>query len=295
MRALDFVVPASVEEALDLLHQHGSDAKPMAGGTSLVLLMNQRLAEPACLVSLQRLWTLAEVSGNEGGLHIGPLITHREIETSDVIRRHAPLLCDTVRQVATVRIRNQATIGGNLAQADPALDPPASLIALDATVRLVSERGQRTVPLDEFFVGYYETVLEPDELIDDVFIPFQPPRTAGVYIKYLPRTADDYGTVGVAARLTLEDDLEHVSDARIVLTSVGPTAVCARDAEEALRGQFADRSTFEDAASLATRDLSPVSDSRGSAAYKRDMSAIFVRRALERVLQDARGISDDDQ
>ena len=288
MKTFELLQPTSVDETTELLHQYGDDAKLMAGGTSLVLLMKQQLAQPSCIISLQRVAELSHISENDGALHLGPLVTHRAIETSEPIASRLPLLHDTAAQVATIRVRNQATIGGNLAHADPALDPPPSLLALDSSVRLRSKTGQRTVPLDEFFVDYYETQLHADELIEDIVIPFPSPRTGGVYLKYLPRTADDYATVGVAARVCLDEDLDRVLSTRIVFSGMGSTVVRAHDAESLLAGERPEPDAFEAVAASATQSLSPVGDARGSSSYKRAMAKVVVRRALERASQKAR-------
>jgi len=191
MTPFEYREPDTQEEALALLHEHGEDAKLIAGGTALVIMLKQRLLMPASLVSLRRLRSLGDIAPVNGELRLGALLTHRAVETSPLIRTRVPLLGETYRQVATIRIRNMATVGGALAHADPNQDPLATLLALDARVRLASAGGTREVPLDGFFTGYYETVVRPDELLTDVLVPVPAPHTGGVYLKFLPRTADD--------------------------------------------------------------------------------------------------------
>jgi carbon-monoxide dehydrogenase medium subunit len=181
-----------------------------------------------------------------------------------------------------------ATVGGGLAHADPNQDPPPSLIALGATIKATSPNGSRVIPLDEFFKGYYETVLEPDEIITEVFVPKVAPNTGAAYIKFLPRTADDYATVSAAAVLTLDKNKKTIADVRIALGSVGETPVRATAAEEILRGQPLKTEAFAEAGEKAKEAVDPVSDFRGSAAYKKDMAGVFVRRALEKALTDLR-------
>jgi carbon-monoxide dehydrogenase medium subunit len=181
-----------------------------------------------------------------------------------------------------------ATVGGGLAHADPNMDPPPSLIALGATVKATSANGSRIIPLDEFFKDYYETVLEPDEIITEVMVPKAAPNTGAAYLKFLPRTADDYATVSAAAVLTLDKTKKTIADVRIALGSVGVTPIRAKEAENLLRGQPVRAEAFVEAGEKAKEAVDPVSDFRGSAGYKRDMAAVFVRRALEKALADIR-------
>jgi carbon-monoxide dehydrogenase medium subunit len=198
------------------------------------------------------------------------------------------MLTETYHHVATIRVRNMATVGGGLAHADPNQDPPPALIALGATVKATSTSGSRVLPLDGFFTDYYETVLNPDEIITELFIPKLPANSGAAYLKFLPRTADDYATVSAAAVLTLDKSLKNVVDARIALGSVGTTPIRATAAEDVLRGQPVKVEAFSEAGEKAKEAVDPISDFRGSAGYKKDMAAVFVRRALERALADVR-------
>jgi aerobic carbon-monoxide dehydrogenase medium subunit len=210
------------------------------------------------------------------------------VESSSLLRRRLPLLAETYHHVATIRVRNMATVGGGLAHADPNQDPPPTLIALGATVKVTSADGSRVIPLDEFFTDYYETVLKPDEIVTEVFIPKMAPSSAGAYLKFLPRTADDYATVSAAAVLTLDKTKKIISDVRIALGSVGVTPIRATAAEAVLRGQPLKAEAFAEAGEKAKEAVDPVSDFRGSAAYKKEMAGVFVRRALEKALATLR-------
>ena len=174
MNAFELKSPDSVDEAIQLLRQYGDEAKVIAGGTALVVMMTQRLVQPSCLVSLQRVTGLNRIEPQNGHIAIGALATHRDVETSPLIKEHIPVLAETYHHVATLRIRNVATAGGGLAHADPNQDPPVTLIALGARVRIVGPEGEREVPLDKFFVDYYETVIRPDELLTGVIVPVLP-------------------------------------------------------------------------------------------------------------------------
>jgi carbon-monoxide dehydrogenase medium subunit len=285
----EYRTPTSVEETLALLAQHGDEAKVLAGGTALNILMAQRLVQPAQLVSLQRVTELDGITEKDRVLVLGARATHRTIETSDPVVRHAPVLRETLGSVATIRIRNVATIGGNLAHGDPALDPPVTLIAHDARVRLRREGGERLVPVDEFFVDFYETVVQPDELIVSVEVPFQDEQTGMSFIKFRPRTVDDYATVSVATRLTGGPAGATCEDVRIAVGSASATPIRARQAEAALRDQPMTSTAFREAAAIARTEVDPIADARGSEGYKRDMVEVFVRRSLEQSLSAATG------
>jgi len=288
MIPFDYRTPKNLKEVHANLKEFGSDAKLIAGGTALVIMMKQRLVRPSCLVSLRSVRGLNSIELKDGGLRIGGLATHREVESSALVRRRFPMLADTYHHVATVRVRNMATVGGGLAHADPNQDPPPTLIALGATVKATSVNGSRVIPMDEFFTDYYETVLKPDEIITEVLVPKLPANSAGAYLKFLPRTADDYATVSAAAVLTLDKSKKTVSDVRIALGSVGTTPIRATAAEAVLRGQPVKAEAFAEAGEKAKEAVDPISDFRGSAGYKREMAGVFVRRALEKALATIR-------
>jgi aerobic carbon-monoxide dehydrogenase medium subunit len=288
MIPFEYRTPKNLKEVHGALKEFGPDAKLIAGGTALVIMMKQRLVRPSCLVSLRSVRGLNGIEVKDGGLRIGGLATHREVERSPLVRRRLPLLAETYHHVATIRVRNMATVGGGLAHADPNQDPPPTLIALGATVKATSANGSRLIPLDEFFKDYYETVLNPDDLITEIFVPRLPANSGGAYLKFLPRTADDYATVSAAAVLTLDKSKKTISDVRIALGSVGVTPIRATAAEAILRGQPAKAEAFAEAGEKAKEAVDPVSDFRGSAAYKREMAGVFVRRALEKALANIR-------
>lgn len=286
MISFEYREPESLDEALQLLAAEGDEARPIAGGTALINLMKQRLVQPAYLVSLRRIPGMGVIRRN-GDLHLGALATHRAVETSAAVAAHAPVLPLMMHQVASVRVRNIATIGGALAHADPNQDAPPVLIALDARVATQSSAGRREIPIDQFFSGYYETVLDPGEVITDVIVPAQPAGSGAAFLKFLPQTQDDYATVSAAARLTVQGG--RITDARVAAGSAGPTPLRLGRVEAALAGRAAEAATLRDAAELAREEADPNTDFRGSAAYKRQMAAVFVRRALEQALAHAQG------
>jgi aerobic carbon-monoxide dehydrogenase medium subunit len=289
MNRFDYHVPASLDETFGLLDKLGEDARLVAGGTALIILMKQNLVRPAALVSLARVPGLSGVATENGGVRIGATTTHRAVETSEPVRSRLPVLAETMRRVATMRIRNVGTLGGNLAHADPNQDPPVTLIALGASVELAAAGGERTVPVEEFFSDYYETVLRPGELVKAIHVPGLPARAGAVYQKFLPRTADDYATVAVAAVVSLDESGERCQDLRLALGSVGPTPVRARAAEAVLRGQVPTPEAIREAAAAVAAEVDPITDIRGSADYKRDMAVVWARRTLEQAFAQAKG------
>jgi len=273
--------PDTIEEALGLLEEHAEDGRPIAGGTALIVLMKQSLLDADHLIDLQRLPGLKGIRSEADGLHIGALTNHREVETSSLVKQAAPLLAEVYRRVATVRIRNVATVGGGLAHGDPAQDPPPGLIALNASVRLVSRKGERTLPVGELFRDYYETNIVPGELLTEVIVPVQAAGQRWTYLKFLPRTEDDYATVAVAASMQVSDGI--CSNLRVALGASGPTPVHARAVERELEGKTFGPEAVRRAAEAVGDEVNPLDDFRGSAGYKRDMAVVFTRRALERI------------
>ena len=285
--------PNTLEEALGLLGTYGDDARVMAGGTALVLQMKQRLAQPEHVISLRRVAgfnRIEESSNGAKGLKIGAFCSQQQVATSSAVQEKLPLVWQAYRQVATPRIRNIATVGGGLAHGDPSQDPPPTLIALGASVTLTSAGGQRVVPVEDFLLDYYETDVKPGEILTDVFIPEAPAGSGAAYLKFLPRTADDYATVAVAAVLTPGEGpggVKVCQDLRIALGAVGITAIHATQAEDILRGQPLTEENIRAAAATVKDVVDPLDDYRGSANYKREMSEVFTRRAIQQALENA--------
>lgn len=276
--------PESVPEALDLLAAHAdADTHVIAGGTSMVLLMTMGLVQPEHVIALRKIPELHGITAeDDGGLRIGALATHRQLELSPEVRAYAPALSETFGQVATVRIRNQATVGGNLVHADPAQDPPPMLIALDASVTLRGQSGERRIPVEELFVDYLTTQVKSDELLTAVHLPALASGTRAAYLKFLPRTHDDYATVSVAATMRLDGDgrCEHV---RVALGGAAGVPLRARVVEDALTGEQLTDARIAEAAALVDGIVDPPSDARGSAEYKRRMARVWTERALRSV------------
>jgi CO/xanthine dehydrogenase FAD-binding subunit len=271
-----FQAPDSVEEACSLLGEN-EDRRAVAGGTALAILLRQGLVRPEMLVSVARLPGLHDIHVN-GNLHLGAAVRLRVAEQHPALKAGWPMLAETFRSVATPRIRNMATVGGGAAHADPSQDPPATLVALRAEMIVASAAGQRRVPADEFFVDYYETALQPGEILEAVEVPPLEPNSGAVFLKYRPRSVEDYATVSAAAVVQL-DQAGACQSARLVLGAVGSTPVSVPVAD-ALVGEPITDAKARAAAELARDLVDPNEDVRGSAAYKREMAIVFGRRAL---------------
>jgi aerobic carbon-monoxide dehydrogenase medium subunit len=282
MIKFDYQEPTTLKKAFGLLEKYGDDARVIAGGTSLIIMMRQRLLMPKVVISLARIPKFDKITYNaKEGLRIGAGARHRDIELAPAVQKHYPLLHETFRKVAQPRIRNMGTVGGNLAAGDPLTDPGASLIALDAEVTLTSSKGQRRLSLDDFFIDYYQTALEPGELLTEIHVP-PPQRPRWSHIKFTPRSIEDFATVGVA--ITLKANNSTCEDVRLGLNSVGPTIVHAKKAEESLRGKPITDTTLQEMGEAAATECDPTDDNRGSAEYKREMVKVLVRRAAQDAL-----------
>jgi len=284
----DYLAAHSVNEAVALLDQHGEDAKVLAGGQSLIPLLRFRLAGPTVLIDINRIDGMEYLRETNGTLHIGALTRESELDNSSLIRERYPILFETSTDVADPVVRNWATVGGNIAHADPANDHPATMIAMGARVVAVGPAGERVLPIEEFFTDApFETSLHPNELLTEIRVPAPVNGSGGAYVK-LERKVGDYAIAGVAAYITLDTD-GNVTYAGIGLTNVGQTPIKARDAEQALLGKPLNDASIHQAADLAAAASQPISDTRGPAEYKRDMVHTLTVRALRKALVRATG------
>ena len=284
-----YFAPTTLDQALDLLERYNYDAKPLAGGQSLVPAMNFRLARPGVLVDLNRVPDLAFVRpGSDGGLRIGAMTRQRQVERDPLVAERAPLIHETMPHIAHPQIRNRGTFGGSLAHADPAAELPAVLTALQGRFRLESKRGQRWLSADEFFVDFFTTALEPDELLVEIAVPPLPART-GWSFQEVARRHGDFAMAGLATLVTL-DEQGRVQEARLVYLSVGDGPVTARQAAQVLQGQEPTEEAVQEAAEVAARqDVDPVSDIHASSDYRRHLVKVLARRTLRVAVQRAKG------
>jgi carbon-monoxide dehydrogenase medium subunit len=280
--------PASLDEALALLGEHGDQAKILAGGQSLVPLLSLRLAHPSHLVDINRLnGSLTQIADQDGGLTIGALVRQRSAEQSATVKQRSPLLAEALPLIGHTQIRNRGTICGNLAHADPASELPAVALVLEAQMVAASRRGERTIPADSFFNGMFSTALEPDELLTQVKLPAWP-RGAGWSFQEVARRHGDFALAGVAAVVQLDATGAVCTEVRLAAIGVGPAPVRGRAAEAALRGQAMSPDAVSGAAQALSQAIDPASDVQATAAYRRHVTAVLARRALDEAAARAR-------
>ena len=268
-----------------MLAEHGDEAKVLAGGQSLVPLLNFQLVRPGYLVDLNEIQDLAYIRPENGRVAIGALTRQRALETSTLVRERVPLLADAMPQIGHVQIRNRGTIGGSLAHADPAAELPAVVAALDGELVVRGARSERVLRAEEFFVAYLTTALSPTELLVEVRLPVVPPRTGTAFLE-VSRRHGDFALVGVAASVTL-DDAGVCTRCAIALTGVGPAPVVARAAARRLVGATPTIEALADVGQLAAADLRPDGDLHASSQYRRHVAGVLTRRALSRAVERA--------
>jgi carbon-monoxide dehydrogenase medium subunit len=284
MKNIELHEPRTVQEAASILAQHADEAKVIAGGTALVIMLKNNLIAPGHLVSLGRITDLNYLRYEEGtGLRIGALTTIREVELSPLVREKYPTLASTMGKVANVRVRNAATVGGNMAEADYASDPPCVLVAMRAKVKAASARGEREIPLTEFFRDFYETALEHDEVVTEVVVPPPSPQTRSTYIKYITRSSEDRPCVGTAAFVDVDQN-GVCQDLRVVIGAVAEKPQELAEAEALARGRQITEELAREIGERYADAIDPLSDLRGSAWYRKQMIRVFVRRAIMQAL-----------
>ncbi len=284
--SFEYSSPKTLSEAISLLQQHGPDAKILAGGQSLIPLMKLRMASPKHLIDVNGIRELSYIRESEGYLTIGALTREADLDSSDLIRKKYPIISDTAAVIADPLVRNMATVGGNLAHADPANDHPATMLALGAEVVATGPKGTRKIPLSGFFTGLFTTTLAPDEILTEIRVPAPAPRSGGAYLK-VERKVGDFAAAAVAAQVTLDGNT--IKRAGIGLTNVGPVPIKASRAEKALIGKSADEKSIAEAARIASEESEPNDDLRGSAEYKRDLVRVLTSRALRQAIARAKG------
>ena len=282
----EYFAPTTVHEALTLLRQYGSEAKLLSGGQSLIPLMKLRLATPAYLIDVNRISGLDQLQESNGFLSIGALTREADLERSVLVRTRYPIVCDTARVIGDPLVRNLATIGGNLAHADPANDHPATMLALGAEIVATGLDGERTIPAAAFFTDFFTTALRPDEMLTAIRIPAPVAGSGGMYMK-LERKVGDFAVVGVAAQVTI-DATGICTRVGIGLTNVAPTPLKVDAAEAFLQGKHLDQESIKQAPQLAAEAARPEADLRGSVEYKRDMVRVLTTRALSGALERTR-------
>jgi len=285
----EYYAPTSVEEALSHLDEFGYDAKVLAGGQSLVPMMNFRLVQPSVLVDLNNIPDLGFINPDEnGGLRLGSMVRHHQVEIDPLVEKRAPLLHETMPNIAYPQIRNRGTFGGSVSHADPSAELVSVSVALGGSFRLRNQNGERWVPADEFFIGLFTTVLEPDELLVEVALPPMPARS-GWSLMEVARRPHDFALVGIAAVVSLDEN-GRCEQARMVFISAGDSPMVAHQAAESLKGHAPTSESIRSAAEIATsEEIDPSSDIHATADFRRHLANVLCRRALEQAFQRAAG------
>lgn len=287
MIAADFnyEAPTTLDEAIALLQKYGDEAKILSGGHSLIPMMKLRFASPEHLIDINGIPGLSDITLGDDTLKIGALTREAQLEHSAELLQHFPIFGDVTKLIADPQVRNMGTLGGNLAHGDAANDHPAVMMALNATVIATGPDGARSIPIDEFFFGFYMTALQPDEILTEIQIPMPQPYTGSAYHK-LERKVGDYATAGVAVQITLDGD-GVCTYAGIGLTNVNPTPLRASRSEAALVGKKLTDDVIAEAAQYASEDCNPSADLRGDEEYKRAMVGVLTKRMIHKAAERA--------
>jgi aerobic carbon-monoxide dehydrogenase medium subunit len=287
IRDFEYFAPKTLKEALTLVDKYGDDCKIIGGGQSLLILMRQGLVAPQYLISIKGLSELSYIKDTKEGLKIGALTTHRAIEKSPVIQKKFSVLADMEQRLASIQTRNWGTIGGNLCHGEPAGDPAPVLIALKATLTTTSLKGERNTAVEDFSLDYFETALEPGELLTEIQVPAVSPHTGTAYTKFNV-IQSDLATVGVAVSITLGSSDGICQDIRIALGASAPTPMRAKQAEEVLRGKKITDDLLKKAGEVASTEAQPISDIAASEEYRRELVRVLVARVGNEALARAK-------
>ena len=284
----DYFAPKTLKEALTLLDQYREDYKIIAGGQSLLIMMRQGLIKPNYLIDIHGISELNYIKSDfKKGLRIGALTTHRTIEKLPVIKKSFSVLAEMENRLASIQTRNWGSIGGNLCHGDPAGDPAPVLIALNATLTIVGVHGERNMLVEDFFLDYFETVLEHGELLSEIQVPTIPSNTGIAYTKFNV-IESDMATVGVAISITLTSKDGHCEDVRIVLANSASKPMRAKQAEDLLRGKKITDHLLKKAGEISSDEADPISDIHASAEYRRELVKVLVKRVGEEAITRAK-------
>jgi carbon-monoxide dehydrogenase medium subunit len=284
---LAFHHPATLDDAIALLGEYGDDAKVVAGATALTILMRQRLIAPAALISIGAIPGLDTIEERDGAIRIGAMVRHRDVELSELVRSRIPVLAETFGKVANVRVRNAATVGGVLAESDYASDPPSVFVALDAEIEVRGPNGDRTIPARDFFVAFYETAIEPDEIVTAIRVPVPPAGSGTAYHKFVTRSSEDRPCVGVAALVRLAAD-GTCADLRVAVGAAAETPQRFPEIEATAVGQALTPELVARIGDAYADAIDTLDDMRGSAWYRTEMVRVWVGRAIDTAKESAR-------
>jgi len=284
----DYLTPTSTSEAISLHESYGDQAKYIAGGTDVMVKIKEGKISPQYVISLRHLQGLDHIIHEKEELRIGAMVTHRMLELSPAIRKEFPILIDAVENIGSVQIRNVATIGGNIVNAVPSADGSVPLITLGTEVRVIGPKGERSMALEDFFIGPGKTLLKSGEILLEFVIPKLPPHTGAAYWKHTRRAAMELPILGVAVLISLDDDMQTCTEARIGLGVVAPTPMRAKNAEAILKGKKVDDEILKKAGKAAAQECKARDSIRGKAWYRRDMVELFVQRMAIVAMERAR-------
>jgi aerobic carbon-monoxide dehydrogenase medium subunit len=284
----EYLRPTTINEAISLHETYGTQAKYIAGGTDVMVKIKEAKLRPQYVISLNGLKGLDHIIQEKGELRIGSMVTHRMLELSPIIRKEFPILTDAVENIGSVQIRNVATIGGNVVNAVPSADSAVPLITLGAEIRLMGLKGERNMPLEDFFVGPGKTRIDSGEILSEIVIPKPPSHTGAAYWKHTRRAAMELPILGVAVLITLDDDMQTCTEVRIGLGVVAPTPMRAKNAEAVLKGKKIDEEILKKAGAAAAQECKARDSIRGKAWYRRDMVELFVQRMAIVAMERAR-------
>jgi carbon-monoxide dehydrogenase medium subunit len=288
MYDFSYYAPTSLSEACRLLSEAKGQAKPLAGGTDLLVQMRQNLVKPQSLVDLKKINQLKGIEYINGqGLRIGALVTHSELLQDQRVLTYYPILSQSAQTIGSVQIRNKGTVGGNLCHAVPSADLAPPLLVLNAQIIIQGIKDKRVIPLDQFFSGPNQTVLKEDEIVEEILVPPLPPRSGAIYLKHGIRRAMEIAIAGVAVLIVLEPDKEKCAEARIALGAVAPTPLRIIEAEKNLKGKKVGREEIDQAATIAATQAQPITDLRGSAEYRREIVKVLTARAIQAAVEKA--------
>ena len=280
----NYIVPTSIDEALALLEEHAPDARLLAGGQSLVPMMNFRLSQPSHLIDLNCIPDLAFIHDNKDHISIGAMTRERTIEESSLVRSSIPLLYEATRHIAHLPIRSRGTIGGSISNADPAAEYPAALLTLDGEMLVRSKQEKRRIKASDFFKGIMDTAIEPNELLVEIIVPKAPPGTGFAFVE-ISRRHGDYALAGIAAQMTLSG--KTVKNLRLAACGVGPCPIRLNDAEKQIFDDGLTEESIQSAARAAALEVDPETDLHATADYRRRLTAVLTRQALLKVKERA--------
>ena len=284
MKPFEMHIPESLDQVSTFLQDANAKVKPLSGGTALMMMMKSGIYEPEALISLRKVPSLHGISlDSNGTLHIQAMSTLNEIEHSPLILKNFSVISKTMKRLANIRVRNVACIGGAIAHGDPHMDIPPLMTALNATVNIVSRSGKRTLPIENFYLGYYTTRLNGSEIIESISIPSITNRHC-LYLKCTTRSSDDWPTLGVALNIGLENNTIH--SPQIILSAVVQTPTRLLNVETFLNGRILTPAILENAGEIASKSINPDNDTRGSSMYKKQLIKVYIKRAIQKCLSE---------